>query len=72
MSNSVEEDLNDGYFVLDGLELGVDAQLSSEGGPLGPVGVAGGGAASRDSTLHVFLCKAEITAERSEGVGVTS
>ena len=40
--------------------------------PFVPVSVGGGGATRRDSTLHSFLRKAEVTAESSDGVGFTS
>jgi hypothetical protein len=45
------------------LEKGIEAQFSCEAVPGFPVGIGGGGSTSRDSTLHVFLRKAEITDE---------
>ena len=72
VSNAVEEDLNDWYFVLDGFEKGVEAQLMRVVGPDLPVAIAGGGTAIRDSTLHVFLSSAEVTEEISCGGRWTS
>ena len=62
-TNSSAEDLYDWYFVLDGLEKGIEAQFSCEAVPGFPVGIGGGGLTSRDSALHIFLRKAEITEE---------
>ena len=71
-ANSAEEDLYDWYFVLDGLEKGVEAQEIGVVDPFVPVGVGGGGSTSRDSTLHILLRSAEITAEVNCKEGVTS
>ena len=43
-SDTLGENLEERYFVLDGLEYGVDAQFSCELGPLDPVGIGGAGA----------------------------
>ena len=71
-ANSSEEDLYDWYFVLDGFEKGVEAQESGVVNPLGPMGVGSGGTTSRDSKLHIFLSRAEVTDEVAGKVGVTS
>ena len=68
----MEEDLKDGYFVLEGFEKGVEAQLICVLDPLGPVSSGGGGTTRSDSTADVFLRKAKITAEVSCAGGVTS
>jgi hypothetical protein len=61
--------LEDGYFVRDGLEKGVEAQLSSEMAPGSPVGVGAGVSSCSDAALYGFLSKAEVTAETIESVG---
>ena len=71
MADSVEEDLENRYFVLDGLEKGVEAQFSCELGPFVPLGVAGGGTAKRDSGVDGFRCSAKIVDERICNVGWT-
>lgn len=72
MSNSVEEDLNDGYFVLDPFEKGVEAHVRCVLDPFVVMGVGGGGSTRSNSALDVFLRKAEVAAEIICGVGVTS
>ena len=67
-----EEDLKEGYFVLDGLEKGVEAQLICVLDPFVPLCITGGGASSRDSTVDVFRCSAEVAAERICDDGVAS
>ena len=47
--NSLGEDLKEGYLVVEGLEKGVDAQISSERDPLVPCSGGAGSAAGRDS-----------------------
>lgn len=64
--------MDDGYFIFDGFEKGVEAQESGVLDPFGPVGVGGRGATSRDSKLHVFMRSAEITEEMSAELGFTS
>ncbi len=51
------------YFVIEGLEKGVDAQVTGEGNPLIPCCGAAGCAARRDSREEGFLSNAEVTAE---------
>ena len=58
-------------FVFDGVEKGVEAQEIGVLDPLIPVRVAGGGAASANSTLHVLRSKAEVVAESIGDVGRT-
>ena len=62
-SDTLGENLEERYFVLDGLEYGVDAQFSCELGPLDPVGIGGAGALRSDSLLHRVLRNAKITTE---------
>ena len=62
----------DWYFVLDGLEKGVEAQVTGVVDPFSPVCVGGGGASSGDAMLDVFMRSAEITDEVSCALGVTS
>ena len=62
-ANASEEDLKHGYFILDGLEKGIDAQVSCVLDPFLPVGIGGGGSTSRDPALHFFMRSTEITAE---------
>jgi hypothetical protein len=68
----VGEDLKEWYFVFEGLEKGVDAQLICEHEPLLPGCVGGNGSTSRDSLLHCFLSSAIITVEVICGVGCQS
>ena len=58
-------------FVFDGVEKGVEAQEIGVLDPLIPVGVAGGGATSANSTLHVLRSSAKIVAESIGDVGRT-
>ncbi len=69
-THSEGEDLQHWFFVLEGLEKGVDAQLSCELGPLIPGSDGLGGITSSDSCLDCFLSSAEVTAESicSDGV----
>ena len=55
--------MKDWYFVLDGVEKGVEAQVSGEQDPLIPLCVTGSGTASRDSLVDVVRRRAEITEE---------
>jgi hypothetical protein len=52
-----------GIFVREGLEKGVEAQLTGERTPDVPNGNGTGGTTSRDSRLDCFLSSAEVTAE---------
>ena len=60
---SAEEDLKHGYFILDDLEKGVEAQVSCVEDPLVPLRITGGGATNRDSLVDIVRCRAEITEE---------
>ena len=71
MSNAMEEDLKEGYFVFDGFEKGVEAQGSGISEPLLPVCVGAGGSIRSDSTLYVCLRSTEVTEERMEGCRCT-
>jgi len=62
-SDALAKNLEERYFVLDGRAKGIQGQFRRELGPLGPMSVGGGGSTRRDSGLHGFLRKAEITAE---------
>ena len=63
-TNSLGEDLKDWNLVFEGLEKGVEAQLSGdEIKPDVPDGVGIGGTTRSDSRCDCFLSRAEITAE---------
>ena len=70
--NSEGKDLKHWYFVLEGLEKGVEAQLSCELSPLIPGSDGLGGITSSDSCLDCFLSSAEVMAESICSDGVQS
>jgi hypothetical protein len=57
-------------FVREGLEKGVEAQVTGEGTPDVPSGNGTGGMTWRDSRLDCFLSSAEVTAETICPLGV--
>ena len=69
-TNSFDEDLKDGNFVLEGLEKGVEAQLRGEVEPLLPRRDGGLGSTRRYSLGDCFLRSAESIAETNCDVGV--
>jgi len=60
---SLGKDLKEWYFVLEGLEKGVEAQVKGKSKPEVPGCVGAGGSTRRDSLLDCCLSKAEVTAE---------
>ena len=66
----MDEDLQERYFVFDGFEKGVEAQVITEGDPLVPHADGGAGATRTDSLGDCFRNSAEMIAEAKAGGGV--